>query len=292
MAVSSMTGFGRWETRISGLTYTVEIRSVNHRYLESSMRLHGAVMASEQKVREILQKSLDRGRINVSIDINGAVDAEDMVVDNHRIEAYLRLARKLKKEHGLEGEIDLPVLLSLPEVIVRRTREIKEAEVWPVVEKGIHKALADLMLMRRREGRALAADLRNRLRTIIASFGRIEKRAVVRSGNALKELRGRIEKLLENMPVDDDKMAHEAAFLADRLDCVEEVVRARSHAVQFERFLKEGGPVGRKLNFLLQELHREINTIGSKANDVEISREVVFLKEEVERLREQVQNLE
>lgn len=292
MAVSSMTGFGRWETRVSGLTYTVELRSVNHRYFESSMRLHGAVISSEQKIREILQKSLSRGRVNVSVDINGAAEAEEVVVDKSRIDAYLRLARTLKKEYGVEGEIDLPTLLTLPEVIVRRSREIKEAEVWPIVEKGLERAIAGLMQMRQREGRTLAADLKARLKAIRESLGRIEKRAAPRSENALKELRGRIEKLLDGMPVNEEKMAHEAAFLADRLDCTEEVVRGRSHVDQFLLFLKEGGPVGRKLNFLLQELHREINTIGSKANDAEISQEVVFLKEEVERLREQVQNLE
>jgi len=188
--------------------------------------------------------------------------------------------------------VDIPTLLALPDVLVRRPIELREEEVWPVVEKGLRRALADLVQMRRREGRTLVADLRGRLKTIRTTLRRVEKRAAGRSQAAVAELRGRIEKLLDGIPINEEKVAQEAAFLADRFDCTEEVVRARSHLDQFARFLREGGAIGRKLNFLLQELHREINTIGSKASDAEIAREIVFLKEELERLREQVQNLE
>jgi uncharacterized protein (TIGR00255 family) len=292
MTVSSMTGFGRSETRASSLTFAVEIRSVNHRYFEPSFRLPAVLLGSEQKIREILQSALARGRVSLAVDINGGGDETEIRVDEARVRAYLALARRLREKHGVDGSLDVSTLLQLPDVLAAKGRTLREQEVWPPVEKAIRSALADLVRMRRREGAILAADLRKRLRAIGASLGRVEKRASTRSGAAMKELRGRLEKLLDGLPVNEDRLAHEAAALADRLDCTEEVVRARAHVDQFLRFLREGGPVGRQLNFLLQELHREINTIGSKASDAEISREIILLKEEVERLREQVQNLE
>jgi uncharacterized protein (TIGR00255 family) len=257
-----------------------------------SLRLPSAIQASEQKVREILQRNLSRGRVSVSIDINGGGGEGEILVNEERVRAYLSLARRLRKDHGLRGEIDMPALLQLPDVLVARNRSLREEEVWAVVEKGLRRALADHTRMRRREGEILAADLRKRLHSVRTAVARVEKRSSKRAGVALKDLRARIAKLLDGIPVNEERLAHEAAFLADRLDCSEEIVRVRAHVEQFLRFLREGGAVGRQLNFLLQELHREINTIGSKANDAEISREIVLLKEEVERLREQVQNLE
>ncbi len=292
MAVSSMTGFGRWETRISGLSLTVEIRSVNHRYFETSLRLPGALASFEEEIRGILQSSLDRGRVSVTIEMSGGDERERYVPDPERVKAYVSLARDLVKKHGLPGGLDVATLLQLPDVLVRRTAEVEGAQLWPHVEKGVRKALREMMQMRRREGRTLAADLRKRLAGIRKGLTRVEKMAARRAPAAARELRRRLEKLLGDVPLNEDRVAQEAAALADRLDCTEEIVRARSHVDQFLRFLSEGGAVGRKLNFLLQELHREVNTVGSKANDAAISREVVLLKEEVERLREQVQNLE
>lgn len=292
MAVSSMTGFGRWESRVAGLTYSVEIRSVNHRYLEASLRLPSVLTAAEQKIRELLQTELSRGRVTVSVDISGADRAEEVRPDGKMIDTYLELAGHLKKKHGVPGEMDVNTLMRMPDLFVRLTPQLREEDVWPIIEKGMIRALAGLSQMRRREGRALAADLRQRLKAIRTALGRVEKMSAGRPEAATKELRRRLEKLLEGIPVNEDKIAQEAAHLGDRLDTTEEIVRARSHVDQFLRFMKEEGPVGRKLNFLLQELHREVNTIGSKANSAPIAREVVSLKEEVERLREQVQNLE
>ncbi|MBN1825179.1 MAG: YicC family protein [Candidatus Eisenbacteria bacterium] len=292
MPVSSMTGYGLWETRVSGLSVSVEIRSVNHRYLEPSIRLPGPLLSSEQRVRELLQARLDRGRVSLTVELNSRDGMETLEPDEARIRAYLDLARRLKKKYNVPGEADLDTILRLPDVMVRRTREIREKELWPLVEKGIGRALDNMIRMRRREGRTLEKDLRARIRAIRAALQRVERRSTGRPGRAAADLRARIEKILEGTAVSEERMANEAAFLADRLDTTEEIVRARSHLDQFLVFMSEGGPVGRKLNFLLQELHREINTVGSKVNDAEIAREVVGLKEEVERLREQVQNLE
>ncbi|MFH1681593.1 MAG: YicC/YloC family endoribonuclease [Candidatus Eisenbacteria bacterium] len=292
MVVSSMTGFGRSETRASRLTFAVEIRSVNHRYFEAALRLPAVLLGSEQKIKEILQGSLARGRVSLGVDINGGGGETEIRVDEARVRAYLALARRLREKHGAEGSLDVSTLLQLPDVLVAKGRTLREEEIWPAVERSIRRALGDLVRMRRREGTLLSADLRKRLRAMRSALANIEKHASKRSGTAVEELRGRLEKLLDGMPVNEERLAHEAAILADRLDCTEEVVRARAHLEQFLRFLRDGGPVGRQLNFLLQELHREINTIGSKASDSGISREIVLLKEEVERLREQVQNLE
>lgn len=292
MTVFSMTGYGRREIRSASLSVSVEIRSVNHRYFETSMRLPGVLVASEQKVREIVQASLSRGRVSIAIDVNNREETEEYVPDEKKVRAYLSLAKRLKKEYRIGGELDVQAVLNLPDVMSRRTREVRSEEVWPVAAKGIEGALVDLLKMRQREGRALAADLKKRIRLIRSTLVRIEKHSGRRSARVKAELEARMRILLDGTPVSEEKLVSEAAFLADKMDCAEEIVRARSHLEQFLLFLKEGGPIGRKLNFLLQELHREINTIGSKANDKEIARDVVLLKEEVERLREQVQNLE
>lgn len=292
MPVSSMTGYGRWETRVSGLTLSVEIRAVNHRNLEPSIRLPGPLLTAEQRVRELLQERLDRGRVSLTAELNGRDGLEILEPDEERIRAYLELAERLKRRYDLPGEVDLNTILRLPDVMARRTREVSPEETLPALEKATEKALDGMVRMRRREGAALAKDMRARIRSMRTALGRVEKRAKGSPGRAVTELRARLDKLLGETPVDEERLASEAALLADKLDTTEEIVRARSHLDQFLLLLREGGPVGRQLNFLLQELNREINTIGSKANDAEIAREVVALKEETERLREQVQNLE
>ncbi len=293
MAIMSMTGFGRSEVRVSGRTVIVEIRTVNHRFFETSMRLPRLLAPAEQQIREIVQASIARGRVSVTVDLEGNGEGDGALVpDDAKIAGYVRLAKKIGSDHKVAGELDINTLLRLPDVLRRETAELTLEEAWPAVKKGIAKALKGVLQMRRREGRALATDLRKRLASIRASIAKVEKRMPLRVEEGRAELRRRVEKALAGAEIDEGRIVNEIAILSDRLDVTEEVVRGRSHLDQFLRIIREGEGAGRKMNFLLQELQREVNTIGSKANDASVARDVVSMKEEVEKLREQVQNVE
>ncbi len=292
MAIMSMTGFGRWETRVSGHTVIIEIRTVNHRFFEASMRLPRLLTPFEQEARDLMQASLVRGRVSLTVEFDRESGEGTLMPDEQKVAGYVQLARKIQKNHKVEGKLDINTLMRFPDVLCRRTAEPSVDKAWPVVEKGINRALKGVLQMRRREGRALAVDLKKRLTAIRSSISHVEKRMPRRVEEGRKELRSRIDKVLAGAMIDENRIANEIAILADRLDTTEEIVRARSHVDQFLRIIQEGGAAGRKLNFLLQELQREVNTIGSKANDSSVAREVVSMKEEVEKLREQVQNIE
>ncbi len=292
MAITSMTGFGRQEVRVAGHTFTIEIRTVNHRFFETSIKLPRLLSASEQQIRKDLQAALGRGRVSVTIDLDGSGEEGGLVPDEDRIESYLQLARRLKKKYDVAGDLDINTLLGFSDVMKRPTFNLREEDAWPVVEKGIQKAILGVARMRKREGKALEADLRKRLGVIRTCIGKVEKRMPKRVAEARKDLRRRINDALDSGKISEDRLAAEVTLLADRFDTTEEVVRARSHIDQFLAAIRSKKPAGRKLNFLLQELQREVNTIGSKANDSTMARYVVSMKEEVEKLREQVQNIE
>ncbi len=292
MAIMSMTGFGRWETRVSGHTVIIEIRTVNHRFFEASMRLPRLLAPHEHQARDLLQESLVRGRVNLNVEFEQGGSEGELVPDRTKVAGYVRLAREIAKRHKVGGELDINTLMRFPDVLRRKSSELTAEQAWPVVEKGISKALKGVLQMRRREGRALTVDMRKRLAAIRSAVGRVEKQMPRRVEEGRRELRKRVDKVLNGARIDESRIASEIAILADRLDTTEEIVRARSHLDQFLQIIREGGAAGRKQNFLLQELQREVNTIGSKANDSKVAREVVSMKEEVEKLREQVQNVE
>lgn len=292
MAIMSMTGFGRWETRVSGHTVIIEIRTVNHRFFETSMRLPRLLAPYEHEARDLLQASLVRGRVNLTVEFDQDNGEGELVPDRKKVAGYMRLAREIGKTHKVTGDLDINTLLRLPDVLRRKTSELTVEQAWPAVEKGIKQTLKGVLQMRRREGRALAADMRKRLTAIRSAIARVEKQMPRRVEEGRQELRKRVDKVLNGVRLDESRIASEIAILADRLDTTEEIVRARSHLDQFVEIIREGGAAGRKQNFLLQELQREVNTIGSKANDSSVAREVVSMKEEVEKLREQVQNIE
>ncbi|MBD3162770.1 MAG: YicC family protein [Candidatus Eisenbacteria bacterium] len=291
----SMTGYGRAEARGESRTLTVEIRSVNHRFGEISIRLPKSLAVLENRVRERIQKEISRGKITCGVVLDGeSEELGNLRIDESLASRYVTLFRELKEKLGLPGEIELATLVGLPDVLTWERDELDEESGWRLLEPPLRSALDDLMQMKRREGEILARDLGERIRGIESSVVRIEERVPQVIDAVRRRLRDRLEELLEDQEAEYSRLRLEAeiALFADRSDCTEECVRLRAHCQQFAELIRAGKPVGRKLNFLLQEMNREANTIGSKSLDVDIAREVIGIKEEGERLREQVANIE
>lgn len=291
----SMTGYGRAEARDEGRILTVEIRSVNHRFAELSVRLPKSLAALEIRVREMIQKRLSRGKITCSVSMDGE-DGElgSLQIDEAVAQRYAKLLQELKEKFKLAGELDLATFVSLPDVLSWEKNELDEEEGWKLLEPPLTFAIEDLIGMKQREGELLGKDLTARCKAITEGVKRIEARVPKVIDSVRERLRDRLEDLLKDQEAEFQRYRLEAeiTLFADRTDCTEECVRLRSHCQQFTEFLDSDQPVGRKLNFLLQEMNREANTIGSKSTDVEIARDVIMIKEEAERLREQVANIE
>jgi uncharacterized protein (TIGR00255 family) len=290
-----MTGYGRAEAAADGARLEVEIRAVNNRFFDLVVRVPRALAAVENQVKEIVQSEVARGRVNVSITLDeGADTVEEIDYDPQVAEATIAFLKKMKKRFRLAGDVEVATLAAFPEIVKRRRKTWSEEELWPLADRLLRKALAEFNKMRRAEGKALAKDLKMRVGLLNRELGLIEKRSPARAAEAKEGLRRRVNELLngEGLRLTEERLAVEIALLADRMDCTEEVVRFRSHNAQFLDCLEDGKGVGKRLNFLLQEMHREANTIGSKANDAEIARRSIVLKEEVEKIREQIQNIE
>lgn len=293
--IESMTGYGRAEADKDGARLEVEIRAVNNRFFDLVVRLPRLLNAFEPQVKEVVQAEVSRGRVSVSINLDEASETvEEIDFDPAVAEATIAFLKKMKKRYKLTGDIDVATLASFPDIVKRRRKTWAQEELWPITERLLKKALADFNKMRRAEGKALAKDLKMRVDLLDHELGVIEKRSPVRAVEAKEQLRKRVNELLngEGTRLSEERLAQEIALIADRLDCTEETVRFRSHNDQFRDCLSEGKAMGKRLNFLLQEMHREANTIGSKANDAEIAKSAILLKEEVEKIREQIQNIE
>ena len=293
--MKSMTGHGRGECVRDGFKITVELSSVNRKQMDMSINLPRELESLESQVRDALNRKLARGRLTAKITLQSAGDSAAGLVrlNSDLARAYANEFRKLAKELGIVGDLTLDTLLKAPGVLQNNGDSDDADAYWPAVEKALKAALSGLVKMRQQEGDHLAGDLSARINAIAKSAARIQKRSpkvVLKYRDNLME---RIANLGADAPaVDDDKLAREVAYFADRCDVTEEITRLNSHFEQFAGFVKSSKPVGRTLDFLSQEMNREINTIGSKANDSDISREVVKVKAELEKFREQVQNVE
>jgi len=291
-----MTGFGRATARAGATEATVEVRSVNGRFAEVAVRGPRIVGAFEPAIQAGVKDALGRGSVTVSVTVQRRGQDAPMVVDRHAARQYARLLTDLRDAAGLapaEAPVTLESLLRYPEVLVPASDDDDEAraETWAAVEPALAEALEGLDAMRLQEGRAIAEDLVARVAMIADSLAAVEVRAPIRIEEARRRLADRLQELLGDERVNRERLETEVALLADRLDVSEECVRLRSHLAQFREALDAPEAVGRRLNFLSQELNREANTIGSKANDAEIARHAVQVKEELERIREQVQNI-
>ncbi|NDY41637.1 YicC family protein [Dissulfurirhabdus thermomarina] len=288
-----MTTYARARSEGAAVEVDMELRSVNGRYCDVQVRLPRWLLPFEDRVRKRVQAALGRGRVDVTVQVGGAALAgPEFVPNTGLVQAYLRAAGALAEECGLAGGLELrDVLGILKDAVEAREAEPDAEAAWPVVAEALERLLAEAQEAARREGEALKADLDLRLDRVEAWLEAIDRRRRDHLRAAQEALRERVERHLAETRLDPARIAQEAAFLADRLDITEEVVRARSHLAQFRELLASDEPVGRRLDFLLQELFREVNTMASKSADAEISRLVVDIKGEQEKMREQVQNL-
>jgi uncharacterized protein (TIGR00255 family) len=290
--IRSMTGFGRSETERDGTLLVTEIRSVNHRFCEISVKLPKWLVHFESRVRSLVQAKIQRGKVSVAVSWDGDNTEASLGLDIDVADRYFRLLQQLKERYDLPGEIELGTLAAFPDLLTPEKKVVEDEQHWKLVEKSVTNALSDVLSMKEAEGKALAEELDKRVLQLLKHLDVVEKRAPVRIDEARERLRGKLSELLKGTEVPEERLALEVVLLADKLDCTEECVRLKAHAAQFKALLEAPELVGRKLNFLLQEMYREANTIGSKAADVEIVNAVVDIKDEIEKLREQVQNVE
>jgi uncharacterized protein (TIGR00255 family) len=288
-----MTGYGRGEASEEGVRAVAEIRSVNSRYFEVNTRLPRSLSLRENDVREIIRAKAGRGKINVVVSIEReSANNIPLKVNKAAAKSYIKLLNELRKASGIKEKVTLDHLLKFSEVIEAGELQSENEKEWVVVEKALSKALEELKLMRQKEGGELRKDLESRLQLLQAKIDSIEKLSKECIPEQRVRLRERIQQLLVNETVDENRLELEIALLADKLDVTEECVRFRSHNKFFLEALSDKESAGRKLNFLVQEMNREANTIGSKAADASIAHLVVEAKEELEKIREQLQNVE
>ena len=291
--ITSMTGFGRRQGTYAETTVTIEVRSVNHRFLETSIRLPKSMGGMEEILKKSVQKHCARGRVDLTVVIQGARgNGRVPQLDESLAKHYHHTLRALQRTLKLKGSIDIAMMAGFRDVIVLSEQSTDDPKLFKLVEQLGAKAVRDMATMRKKEGGLLAKDILCRLACVRTGKTVIAGRASSVTQEAFDRMKLRVEKLLGETIPDLPRLNQELAIYADRCDITEELVRLDAHMVQFEQAVQHSEPVGKTLDFLLQEMGREVNTIGSKANDSAIAAEVVRMKAEMERLREQVQNVE
>nr|WP_297278690.1 YicC/YloC family endoribonuclease [uncultured Butyricicoccus sp.] len=291
--MKSMTGYGRARTAIDGREISIEIRSVNHRYLDVNIKCPRAYSFLEEPLKKAAGERIARGKVDIFVQfINASSDDVTVKVNLPLAQHYLHAFEELSQATGLPNDISLLTLAKMPEVLTEEQSEPDTEQMTKNVLSVFHLALDEFEHMRLREGEKMAADVRARSKTIVELLEQVEARAPQRTVEYREKLEKRINELLSDTTIDAQRILTEAAVFADRTAIDEETVRLRSHLSQLDQMLVESKPIGRKLDFLVQEMNRESNTIGSKANDVTLSKLVVELKSEIEKIREQIQNIE
>lgn len=288
-----MTGFAKSENNEHGINAIVEIKSVNGRYLEPSIKLPRTLSSKEIEVRDMLRKALNRGSVFVNVQVEYAEgEAKIPSINIDKARAIHGMLQNLQKELQSDDSVNLNQVLTFSQHFIESDKDDIAELQWTVVREALKQALKSLDAVKTQEGNELSADMLMRINTIEQSLVYVEERSKTRIPEERERLRQKLALLLDNEEIEEHRMNQEIIILADKLDVSEESVRLRSHIKYFRELLNDSEPIGRKLNFLTQELNREINTIGSKANDADIARIVVGMKEELERIREQAQNIE
>ncbi len=293
MACKSMTGFGRGEAEAGGRQWVAEIRCVNHRYLDLKIKLPKGYAGLEKQARDMVVSTLQRGRVDVSLTVAGDFsDLQKIEVNSSLASTYRDALAKLGKTLNLEDDTTLSHLASYPDVMLLTKQSEDLDAVWPIMKQALGAAVSTCDTMRSQEGDAMAEDLHGRLNSFAELVQRIGDSIPELLERREETLHERLQKLLDNIQLDPGRLAQEVAILADKTDVTEEIVRLESHINQFRSFLEADEATGRKLDFLLQEFLREVNTMASKINDAAIAHIAVDLKAELEKMREQVQNIE
>ena len=291
--IKSMTGYGRAVETLNGREFTVELRSVNNRYLDCTVKMPRSVSFAEDAVKQAVKQAVSRGKVDVFVTIKSESAADTTVTLNKPVlEGYLAAMRQMVAEYGVADDISVSTLSRLPEVYTVEKPEVDEDALKADLMRVVAKALESYNTMRALEGQALNADLRSRGNTIRDLVSQVEQGNAQTVVDYRARLEAKLREVLENTSIDENRILTEAAIFADKVAVDEETVRLRSHLQQMNTMLTGGGAVGRKLDFLLQEMNREANTIGSKCTDVRLARIVVDIKAELEKIREQTQNIE
>ena len=291
--IRSMTGYGRAEKTIDGREITVEMRAVNNRYLDLNVKLPRMCGFAEDAVKAAVKKSVARGKMDVFITVNVTAD-ESMRISLNKpvLEGYLAALGSIAADYGVRDDVSVMSLARLPDVFVVEKQEEDEQKLTDDILSVVQEALEKFNAMREKEGMAMEQDLRSRAKTVLSLVEKVEARSPVTLAEYRARLTQKMQDVLGQTNIDEGRILQEAAVYADKIAVDEETVRLRSHLNQLDQMLTNGGAIGRKLDFLLQEFNREANTIGSKGNDLEQARTVVELKAELEKIREQTQNIE
>ena len=288
-----MTGYGRAVETVNGREFTVELRSVNNRYLDCSVKLPRSLSFAEEAVKQAVKATISRGKVDVFISVRSEGGEEVKVSLNSAVlEGYLAAMRQMVTEFGVADDISVSAVSRLPEVFTVERPEVDEDQLKADLMAVVAKAIEGYDAMRRTEGVALENDLRSRGQTILTLVAQVEQGNAQTVVDYRTRLENKLQEVLANTPSDESRILTEAGIFADKVAVDEETVRLRSHLEQMNTMLSAGGAVGRKLDFLLQEMNRETNTIGSKCSDVRLARIVVDMKAELEKIREQTQNIE
>lgn len=291
--MKSMTGFGKSELSEDGRKIRVEMKSVNHRFLDISIRIPRFLLSMEDDIRKYLKGTLSRGRVDVFVNyFSERTDARRVLVDYSMIRGYWQAAQEIEKSEGIPNNLQAAELLRLPDAVSFEENDEDTDAVRALLFKAVAAAEQELTAARESEGKELLGDILMRLQTVLTAAEQIESRESDVLEGYRERLGLRVSELLGDSPVDDARLAQEVALYADKANITEEVVRVRSHVEQFTKAARSGQPQGRNLDFIVQELNREFNTIGSKANDAGITKMVIAGKVEIEKIREQIQNLE
>ena len=292
--IRSMTGYGKGESENQLYKLKIELKSVNHRYLDVNVKLPRYLIYLEEGIKKLIKEKINRGKVDVFVNFDFSdASSMDVKVDIPLARSFKLALEELKTELEIDDTIRLNNILSISDVIKTEKKELDEDLVWETIKEATEEALDKILQMREYEGEQLKADIFNKLDNIEAISSRIETRAPLVVEEYRGKLNERIQSILEDgTVVDPDRLAMEVAIYADKSSIDEELTRLKSHVLQLKAILSEDGAVGRKLDFLIQEFNREVNTIGSKSSDSDIVKAVVELKSEIEKIREQVQNIE
>ncbi len=291
--VRSMTGFGRGEATVDGRDIVVEIKSVNHRYFEFNCRTTRGYGFLEEKLKSYIKEYVHRGKIDVFVSLSQKEDTESIVKINPSLaKGYINALRTLTDEYGIRDDISVSTVAAYTDIFQIRKAPEDEEEVWLAVKPVLDTALNNFVKMRETEGEKLKADIMSRAETILSIVDEIEKRSPERVTEYEARLKERIKELLGSAEFDEQRVLTEVAIFADKVAVDEETVRLRSHFDQLELLMESDDEIGRKIDFIIQEMNREANTIGSKSNDSDLAHKVVDIKAEIEKIREQIQNIE
>lgn len=291
--IKSMTGFGRVQETVDGMNVTVELRSVNHRYFEFTAKVPRTYGFLEEKLKTFTNSLVSRGKVECYVAVEQLEESETAVSVNASLaKGYVDALRQLSEMFDLSADISAAALSRYPDVLVLQKTAADEERIWNAVRSVAEKAVRRFIEMRETEGAKLKADILSRADTILEHVSFVETRSPQTVKEYNEKLKQRMGELLGSTQIDEQRLLTEAAIFADKIAVDEETVRLRSHISQLRTFMEADEPIGRKLDFLVQEINREANTIGSKAQDVEIAKRVIAIKAEVEKIREQVQNIE